>query len=68
MPFLVEHGMSMFIANAGQSITTIPSARIAVGGGSLATTRLFWPGRFLLATSRRPGESCTGGDILRAVA
>lgn len=26
------------------------------------STRLFWPGRFLLAASPRPGESCTGYD------
>lgn len=53
--------MSPLAARAGQPITTMPSARIAD-----ATTRLFWPGRFLLATSRRPGESCTGGGSLTA--
>lgn len=25
--------------------------------------RLFWPGRFLLAASPRPGESCTGCGV-----
>ncbi|MGC4106809.1 MAG: hypothetical protein QM753_10725 [Thermomicrobiales bacterium] len=49
--------MSATAARIGQSIPAMPSARIAD-----ATTRLFWPGRFLLATSRRPGESCTDGD------
>ena len=49
--------MSSIAAATGQSIAAMPSAAIAE-----TTTRLFWPGRFLLATCRRPSESCTGGD------
>ena len=49
--------MSSIAAGTGQPIAPVPSAAIAE-----TTTRLFWPGRFLLATCRRPSESCTGGD------